>query len=88
MDEEKKAAEAAAKAEEEKKKRLEDGWENKSGEWEKDKAEIKNKAMNEGKNAAAGGSSADEKLSGGDTGPLAHVGEEDPLPEGDEVSKS
>jgi len=81
MEEERKKAEAAAKAEEEKKKRLEEGWELKKEQWEQDKKEIKNKAIQDqsigkgSKDGHLGNRKPDDKLVGGDTGPLAHVGE-------------
>lgn len=82
MEEERKKAEAAAKAEEEKKKKVEEGWENKKDQWEQDKKDIKNKAIQDkglGKDAQGGDlgivRKPDDKLVGGDTGPLAHVGE-------------
>jgi len=82
MEEERQRAEAVAKAEEEKKKRLEDGWELKKEQWEQDKKEIKNKVLQDqgiGKDSKGGDLGVvrkpDVKLVGGDTGPLAHVGE-------------
>ncbi|RPB25618.1 Anp1-domain-containing protein [Terfezia boudieri ATCC MYA-4762] len=70
MEKERKKAEAAAKAAEEEKKRLNDGWELKKEQWEQDKKEIKNKAIQD-----QVVHKPDDKLVGGDTGPLAHVGE-------------
>lgn len=72
MEEEKKAAEAKAKAEEEKKKNLEESWENKKEQWEQDKKEIQSKALKGVIKDSKG-----DTLSGGETGPLAHVGEND-----------
>lgn len=69
MEEDRKKAEAAAQVEEEKKKKFEEEWENKKDQWEQDKQAMKDEA-DMGVARKPG-----EKLIGGDTGPLAHVGE-------------
>ena len=69
MEEDKKNAEAAAKVEEEKKKKYEEEWENKKDQWEQDKKAMKDEAD------LSVVRKPEEKLIGGDTGPLAHVGE-------------
>lgn len=69
MEEERKEAEEAAKVEEEKKKKYEEEWENKKNQWEQDKKAMKDEAD------SGIAHKPEEKLIGGDTGPLAHVGE-------------
>ena len=80
MEEERKRAEAVARVEEEKKKKLEETWESKKDQWEQDKKDIKNKAIQDqgiGRDSKGGdlGIVRVQDSKGGDAGPLAHVGE-------------
>jgi len=73
MEEERIEKESREKEEIERAKRVSESWQDKKGEWEKDKMEIQDKAMEKSRKERG----ERKPLGGGEQGPHAHAGEEE-----------
>jgi mannan polymerase II complex ANP1 subunit len=78
MEEERIEKEAREKEETERAKRVSESWQDKKGEWEQDKREIQNKALEKSRERRERKERGERKILGGsEQGPHAHAGEEE-----------